>query len=95
MSGFHQRNRAPQLFSTGGTWGEAQIVAISDAVVIDLTGRRYDRHGHLALEQAVVRLPLVVAMRIHALLAEAITAADELEPRQQAFSLGFAGGPSE
>ena len=90
MSGFHQRNRAPQLFSTGGTWGEAQIVAISDAVVIDLTGRRYDRQGHLGQEHAAVRLPLVVAMRIHALLAEAITAADGLEPQPKASSGGFA-----
>ena len=90
MSGFHNTNRAPQLFSTAGTWGEAQIVAISDAVVIDLTGRRYDRQGHLGQEHAAVRLPLVVAMRIHALLAEAITAADGLEPQPKASSGGFA-----
>jgi hypothetical protein len=63
-----------RLFSTGGTWGEAQIVATSENIVLDLQSRAYDTTGHLRREHALANLPVATAIRLRQLLDEAIKA---------------------
>ena len=65
-----------------GTFGSIQIGAYDQAVLVDMTSRNYDTIGHLHVDRAFLRLPLNDAYRLHALLSQAIVAAEESEPRQ-------------
>jgi hypothetical protein len=64
------------------TWGEAQIVAMRDRIVLDIQSRNYDSTGHLKLDHALANLPLRDAIRLRGLLGEAIAAAAEATPPQ-------------
>jgi len=63
-----------RLVSTGGTWGEIQIVSTADNLVIDVQARNYDTAGHLHRDQAVVQISVQTAIRFRQLLDEAIEA---------------------
>lgn len=85
MRGYTSSNTS-RLLSTAGTFGEIQIVAGSDRVVIDATTRNYDVLGHLHCEHALADLSLSAAVRLRDLLDEAIThaASVTLDTRQTA-----------
>jgi len=65
-----------------GTFGAIQIAASDQAVVVDISSRNYDTMGRLVTDHAYLRLSVNDAIRLHAALADAITAAEEIEPRQ-------------
>jgi hypothetical protein len=54
--------------------GEAQIVATSDSIVLDLRSRIYDISGHLHRDHALAHLSVATAIRLRELLGEAIEA---------------------
>jgi hypothetical protein len=68
----HTHNTS-RLFSSAGTWGETQIVATRETVVVDLQTRNYDTAGHLHRDHALAVLSLSAAARLRDLLDEAIT----------------------
>jgi hypothetical protein len=72
----------PRLFSTSGTWGEADIVAQDRGLLLSLTGRNYDTAGCLHQDSALANLSLSDAKRLSGLLKEAIAASEESDPRQ-------------
>jgi hypothetical protein len=63
-----------RLFSTAGTWGEAQLVSTSASIVFDLQSRVYDTAGHLHREHALANLSVATAIRLRQLFGEAIEA---------------------
>lgn len=63
-----------RLLSTGGTWGEIQIVSMSESLVLDVQARNYDSAGHLRRDHAVVNISVQTAVRLRQLLGEAIEA---------------------
>lgn len=65
-----------------GTFGQLQIAPVDQALAISVTGRWYDTLGVLHTDHANLRLPVHDAIRLHAMLATAISAAEEIEPRQ-------------
>lgn len=75
-----------RLFSTAGTWGETQIVATKETVVVDLQTRNYDTAGYLHRDHAMANLSLSAAVRLRDLLSEAIdhAASVTLDVRQTA-----------
>jgi hypothetical protein len=75
-------NTPARLQSTAGTWGEIQIVSTAENIVLDIHARNYDTAGHLHRDHALANLPLMTAIRLNALLSEAIEAALDCEPRQ-------------
>ena len=70
------------LFSVSGTFGDAQIVATRDRVLIDLQTRNYDSGGILRKHHALANLPLETASQIRDLLSQAIAAAAEAPQHQ-------------
>nr|WP_294546620.1 hypothetical protein [uncultured Rhodopila sp.] len=82
MSSFTGSNTAPRLFSTGDTWGEAQIVAMPDRIVLDIQSRNYDSTGQLRQDHALANMPIRDAIRLRGLLGKAIAAAAEVTPPQ-------------
>jgi hypothetical protein len=85
MRGSNSHNTT-RLLSTAGTFGELQIVAAPDRVIIDASTRTYDTLGHLHCEHALADLPLSAAVRLRDLLSEAIdhAASVTLDTRQSA-----------
>lgn len=73
---------SPRHLKCAGTFGAIQIGAHDQSVLIDTTSRNYDTAGHLHKDHALVRLSVKDAYRYHALLGQAIVAAEEQEPRQ-------------
>lgn len=71
MSSYHTSNTS-RLLLTAGTFGEIQLVAASDRVMIETSARNYDALGHLHREHALANLPLDAAIRFRDLLSEAI-----------------------
>jgi len=71
-----------RLFSVSGTFGDAQIVATRDRVLIDLQTRNYDAGGILRKAHALANLPLETASQIRYLLSQAIAAAAEAPQHQ-------------
>jgi hypothetical protein len=71
-----------RALSTAGTWGEIQIVPCYESIVLDVQARNYDTSGHLHRDHALASLSLTTAIRLHALLGQAIQAAVDVEPRQ-------------
>jgi hypothetical protein len=71
MSGFRQHN-TPKSCSVVGTFGELQVSAAHEHVVLDIQSRNYNTVGHLHREHALVKLPLETAMRLRDLLDQAI-----------------------
>jgi hypothetical protein len=65
-----------------GTFGAIQIAASDQAITLDITSRNYDTSGHLVTDHAYLRLPVNDAIRLHAALAHAVAAAEDIEPRQ-------------
>jgi hypothetical protein len=61
-----------RLLSCAGTFGEIQIVAASENVVVDVEARNYDTAGHLHRDRALANLSLAAAARLRDLLSEAI-----------------------
>lgn len=72
MPTLNSASNTSRLLSTAGTFGECQIVAAPDRVLIDVTARNYDTHGHLHHERALLNLPLDAATRLRDLLDLAI-----------------------
>jgi hypothetical protein len=70
------------LFSISGTFGDAQIVATRDRVLVDLQTRNYDSGGILRKHHALANLPLEIASRLRDLLNEAIAAAADAPQHQ-------------
>jgi hypothetical protein len=68
----NQHNNTSRLFSTADTFGEIQIVAGSDRLVVDVQARNYDTAGHLHRDHALADLSLAAAARLRDLLSEAI-----------------------
>jgi hypothetical protein len=68
------------LRSIGGTFGEVQIVAVSNRVVVDLQTQNYDTGGFLNRKHALASLPLDAAVQLRDLLSEAIVAAENARP---------------
>jgi hypothetical protein len=60
--------------STGGTWGEIQIVLAAENLVLDVQARNYDTAGHLRRDHATVSISVQAAVRLRYLLGEAIEA---------------------
>jgi hypothetical protein len=75
-------NTPARRLSTAGTWGEIQIVPRHKTIVPDLQARTYDTAGHLHRDHALASLSLTTAIRLHALLGEAIQAACDAGLRQ-------------
>jgi hypothetical protein len=71
MSGFHQTS-TPKSCSVAGTFGELQVTAAYEHVVVDVQSRNYNTVGHLHCEHALVKLPLEMAIRLRDLLDQAI-----------------------
>ena len=67
-----------RLFSTGGTFGEIQVVATQENIVVDIQARNYDTAGHLHREHALANLSLASAVRLRDLLSEAIDHAQSI-----------------
>jgi hypothetical protein len=63
------------LRSTAGTWGQIQIATTPDSVVLDIATRNYDTQGHLHRDYALANLSIDTAIRLRALLGEAIESA--------------------
>jgi hypothetical protein len=80
------QHNASRLFAASGTFGEIQIVAGGEHVIVDLQARNYDTAGHLHHDHAMVDLSLSAAIRLKDLLDEAITHAHSvtLDTRQTA-----------
>jgi hypothetical protein len=70
------------LRTTGGTWGQVEIASTPEHVILDIRARNYDTTGHLHRDTALLNLPLETAVRLRALLGEAIEASLDCEPRQ-------------
>jgi|SRR4051794_20119872 hypothetical protein len=68
------------LRSIGGSFGEVQVVAISNRIVINLQTRDYDTTGFLNRDHALASLPLDAAIQLRDLLSEAIVAAENVRP---------------
>jgi hypothetical protein len=77
MSGF-QHTSTPKSCSVAGTFGELQVAATHDRVVVDVQSRNYDTIGQLYCEHALVRLPLNTAIRLRDLLDQAIEASQNI-----------------
>ncbi|MGD0109286.1 MAG: hypothetical protein ABSC06_35405 [Rhodopila sp.] len=73
MSGSQQYSTLKSC-SVVGTFGELQVTACHEHVVVDLQSRNYDTVGHLHCEHALARLPLQKALRLRDLLDQAIQA---------------------
>jgi hypothetical protein len=73
MSGF-QRYTTPKSCSVVGTFGELQVTACREHVLVDVQSRNYDTVGDLHCEHALARLPLPKALRLRDLLDQAIEA---------------------
>ena len=71
MSGLRQYS-TPKSCSVVGTFGELQVTAAHEHVVVDVQSRNYDTVGHLHCAHALVKLPLETAMRLRDLLDQAI-----------------------
>jgi hypothetical protein len=80
------QHNTSRLFSSSGTFGEIQIVAGQDHVIVDVQARNYDTSGHLHRDHALANLSLASAARLRDLLDEAITHAHSvtLDTRQTA-----------
>lgn len=76
----HSAVSTAQLRSLADTFGEAQIVALPNRVVLDLATRNYDTHGYLHRDAALACLSLDIAIKLRDLLSEAITAAAGMPP---------------
>jgi hypothetical protein len=63
-----------RLLSTGGTWGEIQIVWTAENLVLDVQARNYDTTGHLRRDHAMVSISVQTAVRLRHILGEAIEA---------------------
>jgi hypothetical protein len=75
-------NTPARLLSTAGTCDEIQIVSTSENVVLDIATWNHSTAGHLLREHVLANRPLAMAIRLRALLGEAIESALDCEPRQ-------------
>lgn len=91
MSGCRQSNTS-NLFSVSGTFGELQVVASGDSVVVDVQSRAYDTTGRLHRDHAATRLPLRIAMRLRDLLDRAIVVSADFAPRSRGAGSNAATG---
>lgn len=73
-----QSHNATRLLTTAGTFGEIQIVAAADRLIVDISSRNYDTLGHFYKEHALLNLPLDVAVRCRDLMDLAINHAFSL-----------------
>jgi hypothetical protein len=71
MSGSQQYDTSKPC-SVAGTFGELQVTAAHEHVVVDVQSRNYNTVGHLHCEHALVKLPLETAVRLRDLLDQAI-----------------------
>jgi hypothetical protein len=79
----HLTSNTSRLFSTSGTFGDAQIVATSSSrVIIDLQTRNYNSAGVLHKQHALANMPLDTATRLRDLLNQAIAAATDATQHQ-------------
>jgi hypothetical protein len=65
-----------------GTYGEVQIVASPDQVLVDLSGRHYNSTGHLMTDHGLVQLDLAQAVQLLSNLQAAVEVA-RLPRKQQ------------
>jgi hypothetical protein len=73
MSSLQQYN-TPESCSVVGTFGELQVTAYREHVLVEVQSRNYDTVGHLHCEHALARLPLQKALQLRGLLDRAIEA---------------------
>lgn len=74
----HRLNTTGFLRSLTGTFGEAQIVAASGRIVVDLETKNYDTAGFIHKEHALAALSLDSAIELRDALNAAISAAANL-----------------
>jgi hypothetical protein len=82
MSRLQPCNHQTSLLSTSGTWGEADIVASSRGVLIDVRSTTYDTMGHPHRGVALLDLTVPEARHLSRLLDSAIAAAADAIPHQ-------------
>ena len=70
----------PRLLSTGGTWGEIDLVASHRGVTLALTGRNYDVAGHSHTSEALAHLSPAEARRLSYLLHQCVAVAEAASP---------------
>lgn len=63
------------LRSMSGTYGQVQVVAVPEQVLLDVSGRHYTTTGDLVRDHGLVTLDLDQALRLLALLQEAVEVA--------------------
>jgi hypothetical protein len=73
ISGLQQYNRTRSC-SVLGIFGELQVTASRELVLVDVQSRNYDTVGHLYCEHALAKLPLQNALQLRDLLDRAIEA---------------------
>ena len=73
----HQQHAGSTAFlrSLADTFGEVQIVAAPDRVVLDLQALNYDTAGFLHRDYALASMSLATAIQLRDLLSQAIAAA--------------------
>jgi hypothetical protein len=82
MRQLHAHTTQASLRSTAGTWGDVSIASTPDRVILDIHARTYDTAGNLHRDAALLNLSIETAIRLRALLGEAIESALDCEPRQ-------------
>jgi hypothetical protein len=73
----------PSPLSIAGTFGRVALGVSDRALVLQTIGRNYDTTGFLHVDAAQVRLPINDAIRLHKMLADAITAAEQQPDTRQ------------
>src|SRR5690242_416256 len=76
----HRLHSTGFLRSIDGTFGEVQIVAVANRVVVDLQARNYDTGGFLNRDHALASLSLDAAIQLRDSLSAAILAAENASP---------------
>jgi hypothetical protein len=81
MRGSDERNTS-RLYSVSDSFGDAQIVAVPERVILDLQSRNYDSEGRVHKGHALADMSLTTAIRLRELLGEAIAVATGAIPVQ-------------
>jgi len=73
----HSIRITPTLCSLSGTFGEIQVVAAANRLIVDIAARNWDTAGHLHRQSAVLSLPLDDAISLHTAIGQAIVVASD------------------
>jgi hypothetical protein len=73
-------NNTSSLRSVNGSFGEAQIVAVPNRVVLDIAARNFDTLGFSHTSSALASMDVDAAIQLRDALSAAINAAANLPP---------------